>query len=743
MAEIPSNKSKNSEFLKKLDQQRLMKKCTRIIDLRGKVRGECRPYLIGGLTHYLDDRAYLLIKKLLTKFNEQYTVGVYETLLKAIKKLESDSRENQSREDSPILTRKMGEPQAIGFHRIVNRKEPRITHTTEINVRVDDVEYTASTIDITTSSIKITLKRVYTLSKGASVLVRFNDFYSDETAFLNDLSYSILKIDHDEMHTFLILIRNRNNNIEASEWLDEWAEENNTLSKRDLDNELINIASRFYLRLYGIVQNRALFWLSSQPVAKVELFNLTYEAFALLDPLTDLNHKVNASLLPFDRLVSSEKNNYILVTYLDNNLTKCIITPTDNISGIQKGLKYFTPSSHIFLLQPKSVSMGLGELETSMAHLNNIDAPLTSQLTQQLEAITHLVSFTDITQCLEKLRLATDAIDTSEHNDTFQPSWQGDLPEPAPIQPYIKPDQPRFVIRTTINVNLAGQDYEIVTSDVSERGLSFTVNTVIDIPVDNTIFISFISWQKQTTTVDLNELPYLVKNVKSWQGKTKIGLARKSRSCKGNVNTLFKSIIDRNQSQLSQNAEAEFLSQRSKVLNTQLGRTSRSIPLFWGTDEENKRIIQAYAVNEYNEFNHAGFWKAFQTLTSKLTIDLKLGTEQSQPIISSGIYTYQDVNGEWQISMDNQFENIAQKSLFISRALQASNHRFFNCALTSLKPSVIDQQADLSALLISLRSHSSHKVKVIRDVLYSLFAIGELTDITDVMTAVYQESNNL
>ncbi len=735
MAEISSNKSKNSDFLKKLDQQRLMKTCTRIIDLRTKVRGECRPYIIGGLTHYLDDRAYLLIKKLLVKFNDKYTIGVYETLLKAIKQLETETRENLNREEQPILARKMGEPQAIAFHRIVNRKEPRITHTTEINIRVDDVEYTANTIDITTSSIKVTLKRVYTLTKASSVLIRFNEFYSDSTAFLNDLPYTILKIDHDDLRTYLVLIRNRNSNIEASEWLDEWAEENNSLSKRDLNNELLNIASRFYLRLFGVVQNRALFWLSSPAEPKVELFNLNPEAHDLLAPLIGSDYKVQASLLPFDRLLA-EQHEYLLVSYVETNQTKCFVARTDNNADILKALNYFTPSSHIFLLQPKAVNISLGELETSMAHLNDINEKLTSQLTTQLKAISHLVSFTDITQCLETLKRTSNEVESSQ---SFQPSWQGQLPEPAPIQPYIKPDQPRFVIRTTIKATLLDQEYEIITSDVSERGLSFTVNFLIDMPIDSTIFISFISWQKQTSTVDLRDLPYLVKNVNSWEGKTKIGLERKSRSCKGNVNTLFKSIIDRNQSQLSQNADAEFLSQRSKVLNSQLGRTSRSVPLFWATDEDNKRILQAYAVNEFNEIKHPGFWSEFQSLTSKLTFELRLGTDQTQAIISTGVYAYGAENGQWHIALESQFENSAQKSLFISRALQAKHHRFFNCALSALKPSVLDQQADLSALLISLRSHSSHKVKVIRDVLYSLFAIGELTDITDVITAIYQE----
>lgn len=44
--------SKNQQFLQQFEQQRLNKPCNRIIDLRGKVAGECQAYTFGGKTHY-------------------------------------------------------------------------------------------------------------------------------------------------------------------------------------------------------------------------------------------------------------------------------------------------------------------------------------------------------------------------------------------------------------------------------------------------------------------------------------------------------------------------------------------------------------------------------------------------------------------------------------------------------------------------------------------------------------------
>ena len=82
MAESVDPKIKNRAFLDYLERQRLNKPSSLTIDLRNKVAGECQPYLFGGVTHYLDDRGYLLAKRLLERFDGRYTIGVYELLFK-------------------------------------------------------------------------------------------------------------------------------------------------------------------------------------------------------------------------------------------------------------------------------------------------------------------------------------------------------------------------------------------------------------------------------------------------------------------------------------------------------------------------------------------------------------------------------------------------------------------------------------------------------------------------------------
>ncbi|NOQ94197.1 MAG: hypothetical protein GQ547_06140 [Methylophaga sp.] len=106
--------------------------------------------------------------------------------------------------------------------------------------------------------------------------------------------------------------------------------------------------------------------------------------------------------------------------------------------------------------------------------------------------------------------------------------------------------------------------------------------------------------------------------------------------------------------------------------------------------------------------------------------------------VSFGLYCYQDNSGQWKIQADYTLATAAQKSLVINQALQAKQHTFYHCTLTPIKSAFIEQEGDLNQSILEFRTRSPHKVKQVREVLHSLFAVGELIDITDIMTANYQ-----
>lgn len=320
MADNSTTKAKNEAFLKQMEQQHLNKPCNRVIDLRGKVAGECQAYSFGGKTHYLDDRGYLLAKQLLDRFNGQYTFGVYETLLTALKSLASSPQETTNIPATPILSRDKTNVQTIPFDYQLQRKEPRINFSTPVEIHIADVLYHAATIDITSSAIRIALKRAFTLDQGDMVSISFPELSTKTTPnLLQKIAYKVIKITHDELRTYVILVRNRKDNAQVTTWFDQWSLKHNSPEHLDLENELFNLACHFYLRLYCQTLSTPLFWLgSSDDPELIKASHMTAMAMDALQILQDDSGNLDLTILPFKQALAEQADYLVLLTKQDN-----------------------------------------------------------------------------------------------------------------------------------------------------------------------------------------------------------------------------------------------------------------------------------------------------------------------------------------------------------------------------------------------------------------------------------------
>ena len=244
MAESADLKQKNQAFLQGLEKQRLNKDCLRIIDLRGKVSGECQAYEFGGRRHYLDDRAYLLVKQLMNRTQGRYTVAVYEAVLKTIKQLEQTNTLEESVEtNKPTIQR-------LILDENFSRTEQRLNFSTPVKLRIADVLYSGHTVNISLTAIRVTLKRSYTLHKGDSVSVEFSELSEKHRlSFLSAQRYIILKLEHDEAYSTLILTQ-ENTDTEFTQWMSGFIEQQAKQRHIDTEYEVLNLQKAFYRRLW-------------------------------------------------------------------------------------------------------------------------------------------------------------------------------------------------------------------------------------------------------------------------------------------------------------------------------------------------------------------------------------------------------------------------------------------------------------------------------------------------------------
>ena len=727
--------SKNQQFLQQFERQRLNKPCNRIIDLRGKVAGECQAYTFGGKTHYLDDRAYLLAKQLLDRFNGRYTLGVYESVLKALKSLANQTKKTESPSNLSASNQASSTVALLPFDRQLQRKEPRITYASPVEIRIADVLYHGSTMDITSSAIGVSLKRTFTLNKNDEVSVTFTGLSTEESLpLLSKVPYKILKIDHDELRTQLILVRNRHDNDVLTQWLDKWSQHHNSIENIDLDNEIFNLTTHYYLRLYCRTLNSPIFWLNPhEKVKPIQAFQMSEMAEDALQILRQQHGDLDFSLLPFDQLIS-EQEDYLLLLSAQSGSSHPYLVRRNDPKDVANLLYLHSQqtNSQVLLLQTYDSSVELDNFEDEISHIAKIDSDYASNLQQRLADISLVATVSNISHSCQNLN----PIPPKDDIKQIDQQWDGQVPLPTVFRHHIQRDTQRFLIRTSIHLHIPSEDkiYKVTTTDVSEGGLSLSLPEQINLKVGTHVKIDFVRWQSQTKKVKLVKLPYIVRNNQFHSGASHLGLEREAYGCDPSVNKFFTRTIEHNKEQLAENNADVFLSQETQIFSSLLVQHLSAIPFYLAMDKTKRRQLQAVATSSDNHANTPALWLAMQEHVLAMS---QLLNESSDKSICFGLYCYQEKSGEWKIQTDMSLSTTTQKSLFINKAMRYEDYHFYNCVLTPIKSSLIEQEDDLNQALLEFRSHSPHKVKQVRETLHSLYAVGELIDITDIIEAGY------
>ncbi len=705
--------ARHTQFLQQLEQHRRNRPCQRIIDLRGKVAGECQAYLIGGKTHYLDDRAYLLIKQLLAHTKGQYTLGLYEAFHHALKQL--SEQDNVSRptatNQTSILCQDRNQVQFLPFDHPVTRQEERIHYATPVSLDFDDVHYSATTIDITTSAIRLVLKRAYPLYPGAQVRLSFTKLNPQQ---LTQLEYQILKITHDATHTFVILHRDRTADQSVTDYLDQWTRQHATPDYLDIDHALFNLAIHYYQHIYTRTLTDPVLWLShpSDP-SPIKAWH---------GQVQTITH-IYANL-PLKQVLETHTPYLVRI---GNDKSACVAVPWHRHDDL---IQLCTlPEQHhdrVLLLTPVLHSEDK-EYDSKLDAFTDQDDAVMQQLKRDLSSLTQHVRVADITT-LCPLRTRSDISLFSAH--TLSPH---DYPKPnyGPDFAYtIKRKAPRYLIRTPITLHVNGHDYTTFTQDFSFQGIAFVRPPALPLKPGQVIQISFDRWNAQSSHAHFTALPYHVIDCDA----DIVRAERPIHSVPSIVNQRLRTLLEHNTPELEQEKTDTYLCQLSTFFGSMLTRHMATVTLFLGKDPNKRRIVQAVghtATNQAQRF--PTLWTHIGTFASQWEDKLDAGSP-----LRFGLYCYPHTNTEeWIVATDLDFQSAQQKNLFIARALASAHPLFFYCVVTAIAPTLLEEEQELNAQLTALRPHAPHKVKQIKSVLTGLFAIAELTDITSLITLLY------
>ena len=744
MADALDSRSKNIAFLKQLEEQRLKKTCKLVIDLRGKVAGECQAYSFGGLTHFLDDRAYILAKQLLVRFNGQYTVGVYEALIKAIKVLNQNTTITpQQATKQAVLNQDREHVQLIALDQQFKRKQSRIVHTTAVEIRLDDMRYNGVTLDIAPGAIRMSTRRVYTLEQNDVVSVTFPDIsLPDEPSLPDDIPYKIVKITHDDRRSQIILVLDGTAKPEIEQWWATWVEQQHSFAHIDVEHQLLNLISDFYLRIASQNTQKPLLWLSHlNDQNPIKVINQSKSAEKVFSPLYKRSGHIDFSLLPLSQAINSDERQYLALIYADENISQSQFIAYDDKDNIRQALHIIDQHpTRLFLVETQQQEIDIDYFKTDFEGLPENSS--TEIFRQKLAAISNLVTISDITESCQQLNGKVDKQVEIQATVNTDPVL-GDLPKPSILSQSITRKSPRFLIKTDVLVHLVDQRFTIRSNNISETGMSVTLPGNIDVKVGTPIRVNFVRWQNQTKKFKLDAVPFLIRNRQYWQGETSLGLERNIFSCGEKVNTFFSNAIEQNKEQLAIDNNDQLINLSSKILGFQLPSSLSSIPFFLAKAQSSTYLVQAVATTQKNNASEdEALWQMLNQQAKAMSEILNNAPDDAFSSANFALYCYLDSTNNWIIHNSHDFTSPLQKSLFINRALLAKQQRFFHCSLSAIKSNTFRQESDLDEQLSIFRRHTPNTVRQIRETIQSLFAVGELTDITTIISNGLQQKTH-
>ncbi len=733
MADSADLKQKNQAFLQGLEKQRLNKDCLRIIDLRGKVSGECQAYEFGGRCHYLDDRAYLLVKQLMNRTQGRYTVAVYEAVLKTIKQLDQSSTGDEPDE------RHQPRIQRLTLDENFSRTEQRLNFSTAVKLRIADVLYSGHTVNISLTAIRVTLKRSYTLHEGDSVTVEFSELSEKyRHSFLSVQHYQILKLEHDEAYSTLILTQ-KNTRAEFAEWMSDFIERQAKQRHIDTEYELLNLQKSFYRRL----------WIShlAYPVLwQVQHADYPdYQAiFCSVEAEWQTQHWQTDLTALIESLPAPEQKEQEKLLILIGGKRVCF-SPLKSDKQVSALLNQAAIShQHLFLMLRSSIQIDDTLAETSISDLKELIPSYAQRLANNLDSPQYAIRLIDLQPALTPSISDTNK-EVSSHLECYDiPIWElNDLPTPYAPSHIIKRQIQRYQIRTPVTIHINEQQWETSSVDVSSHGLSVCLPLSIEINLDKVVYVDFPRWQSQTKKVSLQRIPYQLKNKKRWKNQYQLGFERIHEHCSSSQDKFFNHVIASNQQQLKQNQDDVIQRHESGLFIPALLDTVESIPLFLGADESGQRRIYIVGCTELNNASQKSdnFWLSIEPHLAELHEQVKSFQAKEGESLNTALYGFESSLDRWQWMFDHQFISQHDKDRFLQRAMTAKQFFAFQCYISPISGREADKQTDLLPLLNQQRSKQAHRIRHIRRQLSELFAIAELTDITALIQLMYANSS--
>ncbi len=550
----------SAKLLVKIELNRVMSPCTKGIDLRGRVQGDCREYELEGRKHWLDDVAFNTYHKSVKKFGG-YTEGVWESLNNTRNNFRVMKQRGQWTPGNDIRKGDFAvEPIKLGYD--LKRLENRLKLATQVKIHLPSHDHLVHglSVDLSSSGAKFKVPAAFNYKLGDTIWVQFSEISkSSEVEGINKpIEYRILGVDDsydNDAIKFLRTLKLSKTNI-IEQVIEESLKNNAQKLRHDNQDKIIRARTRAYEHCYlKHTCNLPLFFSGNQ--LKLAL-------------LTENNH-------PIWQYWHDERNQQSLGSLFNQSrmemLTKPGIRGGNNVLYAFKH-EYQEKSFFFSMMMPEATSeqrklfwhigarknswkaFRLSVFELSEQERKEL-AKHSTELANQSDALTHcgvLQEVSDFSCAKDYLLVEKPQRPASELNAFRHPRKVMGSPAGIYIDARSRRKEQRYSFKTPVNI----KQNDILLSkgatlDLSKRGLSLFVETSVNLKTGDMVNIDYPELKLYDKTLPLDSVPYQVIRISPEGKHLQLMIDENARTIK-NI-AFFNSIIENNQDKLKPKEE--------------------------------------------------------------------------------------------------------------------------------------------------------------------------------------------
>ena len=780
-AQLTQKMTKTEKFLLKMELKRLASACTRSIDLRGLVNGDCKLFEYCGQSHFLDDIAVRVFEENVEKY-QGYTFGVYE----AVKNTENNFRviyqKEQQHVENIAVKASIGEQaqtkidktqypvNSFSCNQRHNRIDERMNFATALTIVLgDNNRKLASSIDISVTGIKFRLNSKEILHIGQEIGVIFSGINHDFQEVKDEVFiYQIRSIYSDD--TTRLVGCQRLNDIEEDTlkvFLFDYIKENKRRYKINLENTIAALESRIFEQyVLPKINELPIFFEKFDNTVMPRYVLTTHNNQAVFQYWQDESHHSTLSFLVnnerLTRLMTRyrEGKSLLVYSFVHQHQGKNFFYTVDDVQLSQKNdyspefLAFaakkvsFTVTKLTYFNLDKSCTYSPFILSNSEEiEKNSINLPPSGEVMDCINAIPFCVVAVDITNKISieaYQKFSNNQIDVNTFKTFGHKRCKNTfiVDELAVTYKNLR-QEPRFIYKTPVLIEFNEREWQASSIDFSISGLKILLSASEEFCTGDIVYITFPNLQKITSSYDLTRIAYEVVNTNKSKNIINFRVYVKAHQHVGR--SFFKLLIEKNKDKLTADEYSLLVPGLAESLRTYYAqcmniptlivqRSGRryKVEVLVNNDQDNRFLKKLRTLSDRKSLYN------FYPLLTKLYKDnfldscLKSLTINAEPIKVVVYIAFNHnivhVNKDVNIKLEHELSTLAIRENFIKQAIEQGDFFCFQLSISRTNPPDLTY---LSSELSYISLYAIHRSKQIEQEILSVVAAIQCIDITN------------